>query len=76
MHFAALYGKLDMKRRYEQTLAFVQDEFIDAKNGGWYPQPRSVCARQSCADEQLEPYHMTGMHREALELAARAKADR
>jgi mannose/cellobiose epimerase-like protein (N-acyl-D-glucosamine 2-epimerase family) len=76
MHFAALYGKLDMKRRYEQTLAFVQDEFIDAKNGGWYPQARSVCARQSCADEQLEPYHMTGMHREALELAARAKADR
>jgi mannose-6-phosphate isomerase len=74
MHYAALYGKPDMKRRYEQTLTLVKDEFIDAKNGGWYPMTKSACLHQSCADEQPEPYHMTAMHREALELAARAKA--
>jgi len=76
MHYAALYGKPDMKRRYDQTLALVQDEFIDAKNGGWFAMAKSACAHQTCADEQFEPYHMTGMHREALDLAARAKTER
>jgi mannobiose 2-epimerase len=76
MHYAALYGKPDMKRRYEQTLTLVQNEFIDTRNGGWSPMAKSACARQSCADEQPDAYHMTSMHREALELAARAKADR
>jgi len=76
MHYAALYGKSDMKRRYEQTLTLIRDEFIDAKNGGWFVMTKSACARQSCPDEQPDAYHMTTMHREALALAARAKADR
>jgi len=76
MRYAALYGKPDMKRRYEQTLALVKDELIDAKNGGWFVMTKSACARQSCPDEQPDAYHMTTMHREALDLAARAKAGR
>lgn len=72
MRFAALYGKPDMKRRYEQTLAFVREEFIDAGNGGWYPRMKSQCARSPCPDEQPDAYHMAGLHREALDLAARA----
>ena len=74
MHFAAVYGKPDMRRRYEQTLGFVRDEFIDATNGGWYPRMKSQCARSPCPDEQPDAYHMTAMHREALDLDAKAKA--
>ena len=75
MRYAALYGKPEMKRRYEQTLALVQDEFIDAKNGGWFVMSPNACAHQTCPDEQPDAYHMTAMHREALALAARAKVD-
>ena len=76
MRYAALYGKPEMKRRYEQTLKFVQDELIDAKNGGWFISTKSACARRSCPDEQPDAYHMTGMHREALALAKRVKVSR
>jgi mannose/cellobiose epimerase-like protein (N-acyl-D-glucosamine 2-epimerase family) len=77
MRFAARYGKPDMKRRYEQTLAFVREEFIDTANGGWYPRMKSQCARSPCPDEQPDAYHMVGLHREALDLAAaRANAAR
>ena len=74
MHFAAVYGKPDMRRRYEQTLAFVRSEFIDAENGGWYPRMKSQCARSPCPDEQPDAYHMAGLHREALDIEAKAKA--
>ncbi|HQR12035.1 MAG TPA: AGE family epimerase/isomerase [Casimicrobiaceae bacterium] len=76
MRYASLYGKPEMKRRYEQTLSLVQDELIDAANGGWYFMTRSDCTRRSCPDEQPDAYHMTAMHREALALAARANANR
>ena len=46
------------------------------QNGGWFITTKSACARQSCPDEQPDAYHMTAMHREALDLAARAKANR
>ena len=76
MHFAAMYGKPDVRRRYEQTLAFVRDEFIDSENGGWYPRMKSQCARSPCADEQPDAYHMAMLHREALDLDAKASAPR
>lgn len=76
MHFAAVHGKPDMKRRYEQTLAFVREEFVDAGNGGWYLRMKSQCARSPCPDEQPDAYHMTALHREALDLEAKAKASR
>jgi mannose/cellobiose epimerase-like protein (N-acyl-D-glucosamine 2-epimerase family) len=76
MRYAVLYGNPDMKRRYEQTLSLIQDEFIDGKNGGWFVMTKSACAHESCPDEQPDAYHMTAMHREALALAARAGAER
>ena len=76
MRYAALYGKPEMKRRYEQTLALVQDELIDPVNGGWFIMTKRSCAHRACPDEQPDAYHMTSMHREALALAARAKANR
>ena len=75
MRYAARSGKPDMARRYEQTLARVKAQFIDADNGGWYPLARSVCMRRGCADEQPDAYHTTGMHREALKLTEQAKRD-
>jgi mannose/cellobiose epimerase-like protein (N-acyl-D-glucosamine 2-epimerase family) len=74
MRFAAAYGKPEMARRYEQTLAFVRNEFIDTGNGGWYLRMKSQCARSPCPDEQPDAYHMTALHREALDLAAKAQS--
>jgi hypothetical protein len=65
-----------MKRRYEQTLALVQDEFTDTENGGWFVMAKRACVHRTCPDEQPDAYHMTAMHREALALAARARAQR
>lgn len=76
MRFAALYGQPEMKRRYEQTLALVQDEFTDTENGGWFVMAKRACVHRTCPDEQPDAYHMTAMHREALALAARARAQR
>jgi len=74
MHFAATYRKPEMARRYEQTLTFVRNEFIDAGNGGWYLRMKSQCARSPCPDEQPDAYHMTALHREALDLTAKSQA--
>ena len=74
MHLAATYRKPEMARRYEQTLTFVRNEFIDAGNGGWYLRMKSQCARSPCPDEQPDAYHMTALHREALDLTAKSQA--
>jgi hypothetical protein len=69
MRFGVLYGKREIQRRYEQTLAFVRDEFIDADNGGWRVKPKPSRARGGSADEQPDAYHMTALHMEALALS-------
>lgn len=66
-------GEPDMWRRYEQTLGFVQQEFIDKKNGGWFGKPATVCMRETCPDGQVEPYHMAAMHLAALGMVAKGK---
>ncbi|MFM8333841.1 MAG: AGE family epimerase/isomerase [Candidatus Methylumidiphilus sp.] len=71
MHFMVVRGKTGLRPRYEQTLQYVTDEWIDDVNGGWLGQPKSVCATAGCAGDQPDPYHMTAMHMEALELAVR-----
>jgi cellobiose epimerase len=76
MRYAALDGKPEMRRRYAQTLALVRDEFIDSKNGGWFWMPKTDCAHHGCADNQPDACHMTAMHREALDLAARDTSKR
>ena len=70
---ATANGKSDTWRRYEQTLVFVQEQFIDKEYGGWYLKPKRVCARGACTAEQIEPYHMTALHLAAMELAEKRK---
>ncbi|MDN3919100.1 AGE family epimerase/isomerase [Roseateles violae] len=59
-------GRNDLLRRYEQTLALIRNELIDPR-GGWKGGALQTCQRISCGDEQLDPYHMTSMHRAAIE---------
>mgnify|MGYP002380517265 CR=1 FL=1 len=66
---AAAGGQPEMRRRYEQTLALVREQFIDQTHGGWFAK---ACKRGDCAGAQPEPYHMTGMHAMALAMAAEA----
>lgn len=63
---ASASGRNELWRRYEQTLALVQNELIDKENGGWRP---GLCRRSGCDNVQPEPYHMLGMHMEALRAA-------
>jgi mannose-6-phosphate isomerase len=60
----------DMWRRYEQTVDFIRQQFVDSQHGGWRFRPAKECARAGCPNEQPDPYHMTGMHMAALKLAA------
>ena len=59
-------GEIEAWRRYEQTLGFARGQFVDAVNGGWFAK---ACRAGNCADAQVEPYHMVGMHRAALLMA-------
>lgn len=60
-------GELEAWRRYEQTLSLVRSQFTDTSNGGWFPK---ACKPGGCSDAQVEPYHMAGLHRAALTMAA------
>jgi cellobiose epimerase len=61
--------KTDLWRRYEQTLALVREQFMDAERGGWTLAPRKQCQQGGCPDEQPDPYHMTAMHMAAIRSA-------
>ncbi|MFZ4704103.1 MAG: AGE family epimerase/isomerase, partial [Candidatus Methylumidiphilus sp.] len=69
MHFLIVRKQYGLKPRYEQTLAYVQNEWIDNVNGGWFMKPKSICTESGCPDEQPDGYHMTSMHSEGIELA-------
>jgi mannobiose 2-epimerase len=73
MAYASASGKPDMWRRYEMTKTFVREQFVDPKNGGWHQQARDQCRGYQCTNDQIEPYHMVGMHAHALTLGARVK---
>ena len=71
MHHASLRGRSDLWPRFRQTLGFVRSEFVDEANGGWYGAPRAECVKSKCGDRQAGVgYHVTAMHREAIDLAA------
>jgi mannose-6-phosphate isomerase len=65
---ASLSERRELWRRYDQTLALIQQQLIDNKNGGWHA---AVCPRGDCMDDQPEPYHMASLHRAALQAAGR-----
>ncbi|MEP6558484.1 MAG: AGE family epimerase/isomerase [Burkholderiales bacterium] len=64
---AAASRQNDLWRRYEQTLKLVREQFIDDTHGGWYG--KACGKRGGCAEPQVEPYHMTGLHQMALSMA-------
>ena len=68
---AAATGRNDLWRRYEQTLSLIQNELIDAKQGGWHGGALSLCRAGRCPDEQPDPYHMTAMHMAAIATAGK-----
>lgn len=70
---AAINGQRDLWRRYEQTLALINKEFIDPANGGWRVGSAQLCQRGGCTDTQPDPYHMTGMHLAAINAAGVGK---
>lgn len=70
---AAASGKKDLWRRHEQTLALVRDQFIDTERGGWFYSLKKKCREGGCPEEQLDPYHMTGMHLSAIQWAQGAR---
>lgn len=63
---ATVSGRNELWRRYDQTLSLVQAELVDTEMGGWRP---GLCRRGGCDDVQPDPYHMLGMHMEALRAA-------
>ena len=71
MHFMVVRGKASLRPRYEQTLQYIEAEWLDDANGGWRLKPKSQCETADCPNEQPDAYHMTAMHMEALALAAR-----
>ena len=75
MHHAAFRGQTGLWPKYRQTLAFVRSEFVDSVNGGWYGEPRSACMKSACKNVQPGVgYHVTAMHREAIELTSACAA--
>ncbi len=66
-------GQSDMWRRHEQTNDLVRDQFVDKRNGGWYAKARGSCGGEGCGGPQVEPYHMVGMHRDALAVKVSTK---
>lgn len=68
---AQVEGRPELWRRYEQTLDLVRREFVDPENGGWRFAERRICEHGGCADSQLDPYHMAGMHLAAIRAAER-----
>lgn len=66
---AAANNRADLWRRYDQTRELIDKEFVDPQNGGWRLGDRKTCILRNCSTDQVEPYHMVGMHVTAINLA-------
>lgn len=73
MHHAAVRGRDDLWGRVTQLTDYIRSEFLDDRNGGWTPAPRSTCEKSGCPDRQPDGYHMTTMHLEAIRLAGQKR---
>ena len=70
---ASASNRRDLWRRYEQTLALVQQQLVDESHGGWRFATKQICDAGHCDMEQPDPYHMAGMHATALNLSKTAR---
>lgn len=69
MHHATIRGRSDLWGQVTQMTEFIQTEFIDRENGGWFSSSMVECRRGRCPDRQPDGYHMTALHHEAIRLA-------
>ena len=72
MHYASLRDRDDLWALFQQSLNFVQDQFIDPVYGGWYPRPADTTTLSELKPSKGTPwkvgYHVTGMYKEGLDL--------
>ena len=64
--FLAAGARPEMARRYRETLALVDQEFLDRDNGGWYLGSKRSCGIDHCGNSQPDPYHLVGLDWMAL----------
>lgn len=73
IHYAALRDHPGLWEPFDQSLAFVKQNFIDTQYGGWYASYDPVKTREGRALYKGRPeqvgYHVCGMYAEALRLA-------
>ncbi len=69
LRYRVRHGRQDLRPPYEQTLAFVQAEFVDPVHGGWHARPRAICRQRGCPAQHGEAeYHVVTMYLDALQL--------
>ncbi|HEY9104505.1 AGE family epimerase/isomerase [Chitinimonas sp.] len=69
LYFAVNGRRNDLWGRITQLTEYIQSEFVDAEQGGWYAHPATECKKTpACMEMQPDGYHMTALHMEALRL--------
>ncbi len=70
LRLADLHARNDLLAPLRQTLAFVQDQFLDPAHGGWYAsrQPGVSPSLQPKGNEVKLDYHVVGMCMEAIRI--------
>lgn len=70
LRLADLHARDDLLAPLQQTITFVQNQFLDSAHGGWYAyrQPDASPARQPKGNEVKLDYHVVGMCMEAIRI--------
>lgn len=71
LRFIHDHDRLDLLIPLQQTISFIQDEFLDSAHRGWYLSrlPGESPASQSKGHEAKLDYHVVGMCMEAIKIA-------
>lgn len=74
LRFVDRHARADLWEPLQQTLAFVQNEFLDHEHGGWYMsrEPGVSPAAQPKGNEVKLDYHVVGMCMEAIRIEGAA----
>lgn len=75
MHFAIVRDRTDLWRLFQQSVGFVQRDFIDPEYGGWYTfrEPGIDPTAQDKGSVWKVDYHVVGMGMEAVRLESIAR---
>ena len=71
LRFIHEHGRLGLHKPLQQTISFIQNEFLDSAHKGWYlsREPGESPAMQSKGHEAKLDYHVVGMCMEAIKIA-------